>query len=209
MSDPSHNRARARRLAALAGALGALAAAPSHAQPSPASRTAFQACDAQAFVAMNITRNYMMSGRNKELIEPHIKDSELGRAIADQVYRRVDAGQVRHPGEMAADVLFKCAAEQKVTVGASRQRVALCFTRTDVAFFLHLERSEQVPRQQAVSKVLARLTSRELYPVALVNQVAEAVYAPTELPDLQQLTRAVAWTCINQKAPAAPAAASR
>jgi len=217
-SPPTARRrlAVARPLLLALGTLAAVAAsaqpaAASRAQPSVASRAAFQACDAQAFLALNIARNYMMSGRKKELVEPYIKDDPLGRAMADEVYGQVDAGLVHHPGELAADALFKCAAEQKMTVGAPRQQVALCFTRTDVAFFLHLERSQQVVRQSAVPKVLGRLTSRELYPVALVNQVAEAVYAPPELPDLQQLMRSVAWTCINQRPPAVKAtpAASR
>ncbi|HEU5297358.1 MAG TPA: hypothetical protein VFU71_21450 [Burkholderiaceae bacterium] len=192
-----------------AAAASAQPAAAARAQPGVAARAAFQACDAQAFLALNTARNYMMAGRNKELVEPYIKDDPQGRAIADEVYRQVDAGQVHHPGELAADALFKCAAEQTMTVGAPRQQVALCFTRTDIAFFLHLERSKHVVRQSAVPNVLGRLTSRELYPVALVNQVAEAVYAPPELPDLQQVMRAVAWTCINQRPPtvkAAPAA---
>jgi hypothetical protein len=75
-----------------------------------------------------------------------------------------------------------------------------------VAFFLHVERSQNVARQQAVSKVRARLTSHELYPVSLINQVAEAVYTPPQLPDLRQLMGRVAWTCINQRPVAAPPA---
>ena len=129
--------------------------------------------------------------------------------MAEDIFRRVDAGTVRHPGEVAADVLFECAAQQKISVGAPRQQVALCFTRTDVAFLLHLERSNQVVRQQAVSKVQARLKSRELYPMALINTVAEAVYAPSQLPDLRQLMGSVAWGCINRPPSAAASAASR
>jgi hypothetical protein len=91
-------------------------------------------------------------------------------------------------------------------VGAPRQQVALCFTRTDIVFFLHFERSNHVVRQNAVSKVQVRLTSRELYPPALISTIAEAVYAPPELPDLRQLMGSVAWACINRPASAASAA---
>ena len=192
----------------LLAALAVMAASALRAQPTDASRAAFQTCDAQAFLTLDIARNYMMSGRNRQLVEPSVRDSELGRAMADEVYRRVDAGQVRHPGELAAETLFKCATELNIAVGAPPQRVALCFTRTDIVFFLHVARSDHVTRQAAVSKVLARLTSRELYPVALVNQVADAVYSPRELPDLQQLMRAAAWTCVNQKQPANKAASA-
>jgi len=113
----------------------------------------------------------------------------------------------QEPGEVAADVLFQCASDYRITVGASRQRAALCFTRTDVAFFLHVERSQKVVRQQAVSKVSKRLASRELYPMALINTVADAVYSPPQLPDLRLLMGQVAWTCIGQQPVAASAAA--
>jgi len=178
-------------------------------EASAASREAFRICDAKAFLALNIARNYMMTGRNRDAVVPHLKGDAAAEAMAEDIFRRVDAGTVRHPGEVAADILFDCAAQQRISVGAPRQQVALCFTRTDVAFFLHLERSNHVVRQQAVSKAQARLKSRELYPMALINTVAEAVYAPSQLPDLRQLMGSVAWGCINRSPSAAASAASR
>jgi hypothetical protein len=190
---------------------GVTAAAASQAQTGgqadSAQRESFRLCDARAFLALNIARNYMMTGRNRQAVVPHLQGDAAAEAMAEDVFRRVDAGQVGHPGEVAADVLFECAAQQKVNVGAPRKQVALCFTRTDIAFFLHIERSNKVVRQQAVSKVQARLKSRELYPTALINTVAEAVYAPPQLPDLRQLMGKVAWACIN-RAPSTAAAAS-
>ena len=171
-----------------------------------ATRDAFGVCDARAFLALNIARNYMMTGRNRETVMPHLRADAAAEAMAEAVLARIDAGAVRHPGEVAADALFECAAEQKISVGASREQVALCFTRTDVAFFLHVERSQKVVRQQAVSKVRTRLASRELYPAALINSVADAVYTPAQLPDLRQLMGSVAWACIRQRPQAAPAA---
>lgn len=167
--------------------------------PSVEAREAFRGCDAQAFLVLNIARNYMMTGRNRDTVMPHLRGDASAEALAEEVLGRIDAGQVHHPGELAADTLFRCAAERRIDVGAPRQRVALCFTRTDVAFFLHVERSDHVVRQKAVSKVSARLSSRELYPMALINQVAEAVYSPTQLPDLRQLMGRVAWACIHQR----------
>lgn len=190
---------------------GVTAAAASQAQTGgqadSAQRESFRLCDARAFLALNIARNYMMTGRNRQAVVPHLQGDATAEAMAEDVFRRVDAGQVGHPGEVAADVLFECAAQQKVNVGAPRKQVASCFTRTDIAFFLHIERSNNVVRQQAVSKVQARLKSRELYPTALINTVAEAVYAPPQLPDLRQLMGKVAWACIN-RAPSTEAAAS-
>jgi hypothetical protein len=186
--------------------LGLCAGAVSQAQPAGDPREAFRVCDARAFLVMNIARNYMMTGRNRQAVLPHLDDDAAAQALAEEVFRRVDAGEVRHPGELAAETLFQCAAERGISVGAPRQRVAVCFTRTDVAFFMHVERSAGVVRQQAVSKVQARLKSRELYPAALINEVAEAVYAPPQLPDVRQLMGAVAWACIKQPPSAASAA---
>jgi len=183
-------------------------APPPQATPSTEAREAFRACDAQAFLALSMARNYLMTGRNRELVRPHVQGNPLGEAMAEEMYSKGETGQLGHPGQFAADVLFRCAAETKLRVGASRPRVATCFTRTDVAFFMHAERERGVVRQQAVSNVLKRLTVRELYPTALVNSVAEAVYKPAKLPDLQRLMGALAWTCINQP-PAAASAASR
>lgn len=194
-----------RWISALALALGAGAAA--HAQPGGTVHDAFRACDDQAFLALNMARNYLMTDRNREMVLPHLRDNPAAEAMAQELFDRVDRGEIRHPGQFAADTLFRCAGARQLRVGASRERAALCFTRTDVAFFLHTERERKVVRQQAVSNVLKRLSVRELYPTALVNSVAEAVYRPAEPPDLRRLMGAVAWRCINER-PAAAAAAS-
>lgn len=186
-----------RWILALAGALCLHAAAP--AQPRESARDAFRACDAQAFLALNIARNYLMSNRNRSLVMPHVEGSAIGRAMAEDLFDRVDRGEVKHPGQFAADTLFKCADELKLRVGTTRERAAVCYTRTDVAVLLHGERRKGTERQKAVSGLLKKLTSRELYPMSLVSQVSEAVYAPSELPDLNRLMGAVAWGCINQR----------
>lgn len=174
-----------------------------------AAREAFRACDAQAFLALNIARNYLMSERNRSLVMPYVEGSPMAQAMAEELFRRVEAGEIRHPGQFAADTLFQCAAEMKMRVGASRARAALCFTRTDIAFFLHAERDKKVVRQQAVSNVSKRLSVRGLYPTALINSVAAAVYTPAQPPDLRQLMGAVAWGCIHDQSAEAASAAGR
>lgn len=192
-------------------ALGVVAALGARAQSAaPDAREAFRACDEQAFLALNIARNYLMTNRNRDMVLPHLRSSAMAEAMAQELFDRVDSGEIRHPGQFAADKLFACAGERQLRVGTGRERAALCFTRTDVAFFLHAERERKVVRQQAVANVLKRLALRELYPTALVNSVAEAVYRPAETPDLRRLMGAVAWGCINeQPAAAAAPAASR
>jgi hypothetical protein len=151
-----------------------------------------------------MARNYLMSDRNRALVTPQVEGSPVGQVMAEDLFRRVESGEIRHPGQFAADTLFKCAAELKLRVGASKEQAAVCFTRTDVALLLHAERINKAERQKAVSKVSATLKSRTLYPMSLINQVAEAVYRPAQAPDLRQLMGAMAWGCIHR----APAAAS-
>jgi hypothetical protein len=171
---------------------GAASQAQTTSESSKASLESFRICDEKAFLALNIARNYMMTGRDRQAVIPHLKGDAAAEAMAEEILRRVDADEIRHPGEVAADVLFECAAQQKM----------------NVAFFLHFERSNHVVRQTAVTKVQARLKSRELYPAALISTTAEAVYAPPELPDLRLLMGRMAWTCINRP-PSAASAASR
>ncbi|HEX6722545.1 MAG TPA: hypothetical protein VF107_13350 [Burkholderiaceae bacterium] len=182
---------------------------PAHAQAGDAARDAFRACDAQAFLALNIARNYLMSDRNRGLVMPQVEGSEIGRAMAEDLFDRVDRGQIRHPGQFAADTLFKCARELNLRVGASKEQAAVCFTRTDVPLLLHAERVKGTARQKALANVSGKLTQRTLYPMSLIQQVADAVYRPEKVPDVQQLMGAVAWGCINSGAPGAASAPGR
>jgi hypothetical protein len=179
-----------------------------HAQNRIDPREAFRACDARAFLALSIARNYLMSDRNRALVMPQVEASPMGRAMAEDLFDRVESGAIKHPGQFAADTLFKCAGESNLRVGTTREHAAICFTRTDVAFLLHTERSKGTPQQKAVSNVSAKLTARSLFPMSLISQVSQAVYTPTQLPDLQRLMGAVAWGCIHRP-PAAASAASR
>ena len=193
---------------ALVWGLCSAAHAQAQAQSPVDPRAAFRACDAHAFLALSIARNYLMSDRNRGLVMPQVEGSPLGRAMAEDLFERVESGAIKHPGQFAADTLFKCAGEMKLRVGATREHAAVCFTRTDVAFLLHTERSKGTERQRAVSNVSAKLTSRSLYPMGLIAQVTEAVYTPAQLPNLQQLMGAVAWGCIHQRPGAASAAST-
>jgi len=202
------NPAMSRLLALALLLVLALAAAGASAQPNAATKTAFRDCNDRAFLALGIARNYLMTDRNREAVLPHLKGNASAEAMAEELFRRVEAGEVRYPGQYAADTLFQCARDAGLRVGVTRSHAALCFTRTDIAFFLHAERARHVVKQGAVANVLKRLTVRRLYPTALVNQVAEAVYGPSENPPLQPLMEALAWSCINQAAHADAAASA-
>ncbi len=166
---------------------------PAHAQAGEPARDAFRACDAQAFLALGIARNYLMSDRNRSLVMPHVEGSPAGRAMAEDLFDRVDRGEIRHPGQFAADTLFECARELNWRVGASKEHAAVCFTRTDVPLLLHAERVKGTVQHKAMANVSGKLTQRTLYPMSLIQQVAEAVYRPAKAPDAQRLWGAVAW----------------
>jgi hypothetical protein len=168
-------------------------------------RLAFRVCDDRAFLAVSMARNYLMTGRNKDMVLPQLQGNPAAEAMADQLFRRVEANEIRHPGQFAADVLMQCADERQLKVGASRQLLATCFVRSDVAFLMHASRGDKLTQVQAITRVSGRLGARDLYPMWLIREVSEAVYQPVETPELRQLTGAVAWSCVQRRG-AAPAA---
>jgi hypothetical protein len=195
----------------LIGLVGLAAITPVRAQPErDEARQAFRVCDDRAYLAVNMARNYLMTGRNKDMVLPHLQGNREAEAMAEELFRRVEANEIRHPGQFAADVLMHCASERKLKVGASPALLATCFVRTDVAFFMHASRADKLTQVQAISRVSGRLKARDLYPMWLIRDVSDAVYRPAEAPELRQLMGGVAWGCIQRRgaAPAAPTPAS-
>jgi hypothetical protein len=194
-----------------AGAALVLALTSAHAAaqaPSEQAQQAFKLCDARTFVALNLARIYLREGRDAEATLAPVKDSDWGRATVKELIRRVDAGELRHPAEFAADVLYQCAIRERLAVGRSKVTAQVCLARSDIAYELHAHRVQGLVRQEAIARTTQRLTPRELYPTGLVNVVAEAVYAPAQPPDLRALASQVLWGCIRS-APRAASAASR
>jgi hypothetical protein len=186
--------------------LGLTASAVVHAQQGrDDSRHAFRTCDDRAFLALSMARNYLMTGRNKDMVLPHLNGNADAEAMAEDLFRRVEANEIRHPGQFAADALIQCASDERLTVGASRTLIATCFVRTDVAFLMHASRMDKVAQVEAVRRVSGRLKARDLYPMSLINDVSEAVYRPPQAPELRQLMGAVAWGCIHRQGAAASA----
>ncbi len=189
--------------------LGGTFAGPAQAQPASAVQAAFRLCNARTFVAMSIARSYLGdAARNKEVVLGAVKHHSWGSALAQQLFQRDQAGQLKHPAEFAADVLYQCAITEGLTVGAPKSVAQVCLARSDIVFYLHGDRAQGLVQQEAVSRTTARLVPREVYPTALVNAVARAVYAPKDLPDLRTVSDRLLWACINSQ-PTAASAASR
>jgi len=196
----AHARTLPRVVWTLMLAIGLVASAAVRAQQvANDSRTAFRTCDDRAFLALTMARNYLMTGRNRDMVLPHLNGNQDAEAMADELFRRVEANEIRHPGQFAADVLIQCASDEKLKVGASRSLIATCFVRTDVAFFLHAARADNLTQVEAVRRVSGRLKARDLYPMSLINDVSEIVYRPAQAPELRPLMGAMAWGCIQHR----------
>ncbi len=175
-------------------------AGAAEAQPSSAAQAAFRLCNARTFVAMTIARNYLSdTTKNKQAVLGAVKDHPWGKTLAQQLFRRDEAGELKHPAEFAADVLYQCAITESLSVGAPKNVARVCLARSDIAFYLHGDRAQGLVRQAAVARTTARLLPREMYPTALVNATADAVYAPKELPDLRAISERMLWACINSR----------
>lgn len=180
--------------------LAALVSGPAEAQPSSAAQVAFRLCNARTFVAMTIARNYLSdTTKNKQAVLGAVKDHPWGKTLAQQLFRRDEAGELKHPAEFAADVLYQCAITERLSVGAPKNVARVCLARSDIAFYLHGDRAQGLVQQEAVARTTARLVPREMYPTALVNAMADAVYAPKELPDLRAISDRMLWACINSR----------
>ena len=76
----AHARLLRRVMWTLALMLGLTASAVVRAQPTPdASRNAFHTCDDRAFLALTMARNYLMTGRNRDMVLPHLKGNARRR----------------------------------------------------------------------------------------------------------------------------------
>ena len=180
---------------ALVGAQAPAGDAP--AQPSAAFRT----CDTEGFMALNIARTYMAGGRKRDDVLPYVRGSAVGEGLALELFERVDKGEVKHYADFAAGKLQECAVREGMDLQEPAGKARICYARTDIAFFLDLDRQEGADRQSAEAKTSVRLKNREVYPSGLIQAVAEAVYAGRGAPeDLRRIMGTVFWTCFNKDA---------
>ena len=180
---------------ALVGAQAPAGDAP--AQPSAAFRT----CDTEGFMALNIARTYMAGGRKRDDVLPFVSGSAVGEALALELFERVDKGEVKHYADFAAGKLLECAVREGMNLQEPAWKARICYARTDIAFFLDLDRQTGADRESAEAKTSARLKNREVYPSGLIQAVAESVYARGGSPeDLRRVMGTVFWTCFNKDA---------
>jgi hypothetical protein len=181
---------------ALVGAQAPAGDAP--AQPSPAFRT----CDTEGFMALNIGRTYMAGGRKRDDVLPSVRGSTVGEGLALELFEGVDKGEVKHYADFAAAKLLQCAVREGLDLKEPAWKARICYARTDIAFFIDLDRQTGADRPSAEAKTSERLINREVYPSALIRAIAESVYARDGSPeDLRRLMGNVFWICFDKDAP--------
>jgi hypothetical protein len=179
------------------------------AAPASAAQAAFRLCDSRTFVASSMARTYLYEGRDRQKVIALVNNDNWARPLAENLMRRVDASEIKHPAQFAAEILFQCAITEAIQVGASRTEVQVCLARTDIAAELHAARLQGTSRVQAVARTRGRLKPPELYPPAMVDTVADIVYSAKTMPSLRALSSEVLWGCLAAR-PRTPApAASR
>lgn len=176
------------------------AQAPAGSAPAQQS-AAFRTCDTEGFMALNIARVYMAGGRRRDDVLPYVSGSAFGQRVALDLFEGVDNGEVKHYADFAAGKLQECAVREAMDLQQPAWQMRICYARTDIAFFLDLDRKTGADRQSAEAKTAERLTNREVYPSGLIQSVARAIYALEGSPEyLRRVMGTVFWTCLNSDA---------
>jgi hypothetical protein len=164
------------------------------AQQSPAFRT----CDTEGFMALNIARTYMAGGRKRDDVLSSVRGSAVGERLALALFEREDKGELKHYAVFAAGKLQECAVREGMDLQQPARKATICYARSDVAFFLDLDRQEGADQPTAEAKTSERMTNREVYPSSLIQAVARGVYAGKGTPeDLRRIMSTVFWACLN------------
>ena len=152
-------------------------------------------------MALNIARVYMAGGRKRDDVLPYVRGSAFGERLALELFEVVDSGEVKHYADFAAGKLQECALREAMDLQQPAWKMRICYARTDIAFFLDLDRKTGADRPSAEARTAERLSNREVYPSGLIQSVARAVYALEGSPEyLRRVMGSVFWTCLNSDA---------
>lgn len=161
-----------------------------------AGEASFKTCESESFLALSVARNYLLGGKKKEAVTPYLSDSAFDQALAEQLFRQADAGEVKHHSQFAADKLLACASREGVAVEQTRASVEACFVKVDIPFFLYLGKEEGLSKSDAIAKVERIFPDRDTLPSSLIAAVAERVFAASGVQQVQRTSRALFWSCM-------------
>jgi hypothetical protein len=186
-------------LGATAALLGACAAqpppAPAH-DAEAAQRRAFLVCDIESRMALNMARNYFLSGRKEDQVLPYVGNRQPGLGIAQRLFREAAAGTVSHHADFATEILFECASREKMSLDKPRGLVTTCFARVDIPFFLHTWRQQGLAKDAAIARVETMLKDRNVYSEPLIQSTAQTVYSADVHEDGRKVMGTVFWSCV-------------
>lgn len=109
-----------------------------------------------------MARQYLLSGKSRESVSPYLGSNKFDESLANDLFRRTDAGDIKHHATFAADKLYACNTREKAQqLTASRAVAEMCFTTVDIPFFLYIAMEEKLSKAAAIVRVAQQLNIRE------------------------------------------------
>lgn len=183
---------------ALALLLSLLLLTPARAAPHLMDQEGFQACEAEAFLALVVARNAMHLGNSQASQRAVPSNGDFALATIDEVYETLARTGSKDHGGFAAAKFYQCSERERLGLRANPSGAAVCLARQDLVFFLHAERLRGRAPAEAVARVkqLFGPSSPAVYPPALIDQLAPMVYRVQSGDDEYELRRFVFETCL-------------
>lgn len=182
-------------------------AAPAPGLSEEALHSLSRRCEAESFHALHMARNYLLGGRNRDHVLPYVdKTSKEDVALAEELFKRADAGEVRHHAPFAAEKFATCAERSGLTLAQPQPFTARCLAHLDVPFFLYAGKERGLDRAAAIGETEFRLKDRVLYPATLIQAAADQVYRSRTFDEVQGGMSRQFWSCMGSYQPEPPAA---
>jgi hypothetical protein len=156
----------------------------------------FRQCDQDSFLALNMARNYLLSGRKKESVLAYVGNDAVLKALAEQMFARIDSGEFKHHSEYAAEILLHCASSTGHAIDKPRNIISFAFARVDIPFFLVAAKARGLKQDEAVASTAESLTNRSLYPLSLIHGIATMVYSNRTEADDVRLMHTIFWGAV-------------
>ncbi len=156
----------------------------------------FKLCESEAFLSLNIARNYLLSGKKSEAVTPYLSDSTFDQELASELFRRADSGDIKQHAKFAAEKLYACAAREGGDLDQPRVVAEACFAKVDIPFFLYSAKEDGLSKSEAIAKVEKLLADQQQFPTALISAVADRIYPSAGVQQVQRSMRALFWSCM-------------
>ncbi|MFM8899104.1 MAG: hypothetical protein ACKOF9_04040 [Burkholderiales bacterium] len=156
----------------------------------------FQVCESEAFMSLSVARQYIASGKDRSSVLPYVGETLDNKTLAEEVFRRVDAGQIRHHATFATEKLYECASREGAALTVPPKEAELCFAKVDIPFLLFLAKENGLSKADAIARVGQQTRNQGQVPSALVSSVAERVYPSSTVEQTNRTMRALFWSCM-------------